>query len=391
MRNLQIESSGEAKDFQLMKNPLKSYFALATIEGVLSLIWLLTIPSDPKTAWFFGYSRFRVLLVGCSLIGITLFVGLFINAWRDATWEEEVFGCIQTLLQRERIRTLLWVISILILILAITGLWLAFKPDWTNRVDPAARSSLRLLGVYLTRLAPLLFWGAALSLQTMIILWLQGYTVRLGYLLFQIFSVVIFPILMLISASLHSYYYRVITREDALIEWLTVAVLLLAAVLAIVQVVSARQTSSLYYWFFMLFAVACVLFAFEEISWGQRVLRLESTKFFVENSDQQEINVHNVINEWFSIRTKHVAAWTLFIYGVILPVLVHNRWVRSITDRLHVLVPPLILVPGFTLAALMTWDRYFTGQDEEVAELFFALLLLLFMAFDLWESRREIP
>ncbi len=375
----------------LMKKPLHLFLALAVIEGILSLVWLLAIPSDQKTAWLMGYSRSRLLLVVGNLVGIASFLVLSIKTWRDAVWTGKTLSRIHSVLQNERIRVFIWEVSIVVLTLAVIGLWIVSKDAWTNRVDPTARSTLILMGVYLTRLSPFIVWIAALSIQTMIMLWLLGYTVRLGYLLLQIFSVAIFPSLMLVFASLHLYYYRDITKEDALIEWLTVAVLLLAAVLAIMQAVKARRGANTYFWFYILFAMACVLFALEEISWGQRIFGLESSQYFMEHSDQKEINIHNVINLRYGVRTKHIAAWALLAYGAILPVLVLNRWVRSLTGRLRIIVPPLVLVPGFALAALMTWDRYFTGQDEEAAEFFFALLLLLFMIFNFWESRVDHP
>ncbi len=100
-------------------------------------------------------------------------------------------------------------------------------------------------------------------------------------------------------------------------------------------------------WFFLIFGVGCFLFALEEISWGQRIFGLESTKFFVENSDQQEINVHNVINEWFSIRTKNVAALALFTYGVVLPLAAINRNVRLVAKKLGVIVPSIDFATRF--------------------------------------------
>jgi len=174
------------------------------------------------------------------------------------------------------------------------------------------------------------------------------------------------------------YYYITLAKEDNFVEWATVFFFLLTGVLSLFRAFRCRNRSK---WFYLIFGVACFLFALEEISWGQRIFGLESTNFFLENSDQQEINVHNVINEWFSIRTKHVAAFVLFIYGAVLPLAALNQRIKLLARKLGVLVPPLILVPGFVLATFMTVDLFFTGQEEEVAELFFSLLLFLAITF----------
>ena len=205
----------------------------------------------------------------------------------------------------------------------------------------------------------------------------------------QIFSVLIYPGLMIFFASLHPNFYRVINREDNIIEWLTVEFLILTAVLAIIHALIARRRANQYVWFFILFAIACIFFAIEEISWGQRIFGLESPEYFLEHSDQLEINVHNVVNEQFSVRTKHIAAFGLFIYGVVLPVSTLIPSVRSLAEKFKIMIPSKILIPGFILSSLMTWDRYFNGQDEEVAEFFFSTLLFLSMVFYFWEARNK--
>jgi hypothetical protein len=43
------------------KNPITYYFRSGAFEGILALILLLLIPTDPKTNWFLGYSKTRLL------------------------------------------------------------------------------------------------------------------------------------------------------------------------------------------------------------------------------------------------------------------------------------------------------------------------------------------
>ena len=169
-----------------------------------------------------------------------------------------------------------------------------------------------------------------------------------------------------------------LAKEDNLVEWATVIFFVLAGIFSLVIFFRSKKRSE---WFYLLFGIGCMLFALEEISWGQRIFGLESTEFFVENSDQQEINIHNVINEWFSVRTKNIAALVLFSYGTVLPLAALNSHVRAFLKKLGILVPPLILIPGFVLASFLTVDLFFTGQDEEVAELFFSMLLFLTILF----------
>jgi hypothetical protein len=246
---------------------------------------------------------------------------------------------------------------------------------------------------YLYRLAPFALWIAMISGQATVQLTLFGYGTKARYYrVLKGLSIVIFPIFSIIFWGFNQidpYYYNRLTKEDNIVEWLTVVFLFLAAVLAIMYAVISKRYAPRYFWFFVLFSISCSVFAIEEISWGQRVFGFESPGYFVEHSDQQEINVHNVVNEQFSIRTKHIAALALFAYGVILPISALIPSVRLLAEKFRIMIPSKILVPGFVLASLMTWDRYFSGQDEEVAEFFFSTLLFLSLVFYFWESRNS--
>ncbi|HEY5743231.1 MAG TPA: hypothetical protein VIS99_11880, partial [Terrimicrobiaceae bacterium] len=114
-------------------------------------------------------------------------------------------------------------------------------------------------------------------------------------------------------------YYISLTLEDNIVEWLTFGLLLGSGLLAVFLAARTFGQARRPAIFFGIFGLCCVLFAFEEISWGQRVLHIKSPSFFLENSSQREINVHNVIQKKFHIKTKHIAGLTLFVYGVCLP------------------------------------------------------------------------
>jgi hypothetical protein len=45
----------------------------------------------------------------------------------------------------------------------------------------------------------------------------------------------------------------------------------------------------------VLMGLVFVFGAGEEISWGQRILNIESSEFFVKHNAQREINIHNLI------------------------------------------------------------------------------------------------
>src|SRR5215207_5054966 len=75
--------------------------------------------------------------------------------------------------------------------------------------------------------------------------------------------------------------------EDGIVEWLTVGGLLAAAFVCFSRFIAFFKTKS---WWFLLvtFSIGLLLFiaAGEEISWGQRILGIQSPEYFLKNNAQ---------------------------------------------------------------------------------------------------------
>jgi hypothetical protein len=88
-------------------------------------------------------------------------------------------------------------------------------------------------------------------------------------------------------------YFRLIfdggSKEDTLLEWATVYVSLAAAALFLLAGLKGPR-------FALILAVGWFVFGMEEMSWGQRVLEIESPEFFKAHNYQQELNFHNFLN-----------------------------------------------------------------------------------------------
>lgn len=119
------------------------------------------------------------------------------------------------------------------------------------------------------------------------------------------------------------------TVEDGLVEWLTVLGLLLASFTCFNRVIKLRRQRS---FFFLLaaFGLGLLLFfgAGEEVSWGQRMLGVQSPEYFKENNSQGETNIHNLIVD--GIRLNRVIFSFLFTivlgsYVIILPILYRTK------------------------------------------------------------------
>ncbi len=109
--------------------------------------------------------------------------------------------------------------------------------------------------------------------------------------------------------------YDRVLDEDGPVEWLTFLCLMTAATLAWRIARRLRGSGDVRRWFFIAFCLGSLLAGFEEISWGQRLFGIEPPDFFMERSDQQEINLHNVLQPTLNLKTKHVAGVVLALYG----------------------------------------------------------------------------
>ena len=371
----------EIKDLNNTIKIFRYLTGLAIIDGIFCLIILLLIPSDSQTAWLFGYSRSRILMLVVCGVGILMFTIMFLGIYFQSKWALTTIRKINTIFTQERVST--FVVIIFLTLLVLSCVYLIFALTNLDYVVPSdAVTSMEQVKAYLFRLSPFVLWSALLCAQILIVLTYFGYSTTYMYLrATQFLSIIIWPVLLLVfwgANRIDPYYYVTLAKEDNLVEWATVFFFVLAGIFSFVIFFRSKKRSD---WFFLLFGIGCMLFALEEISWGQRIFGLESSKFFLENSDQQEINIHNVVNEWFSVRTKNIAALVFFIYGAVFPLAALNHHIRNFVKKWGILIPPLILIPGFVLASFLTVDLFFTGQDEEVAELFFSMLLFLTISF----------
>jgi hypothetical protein len=176
----------------------------------------------------------------------------------------------------------------------------------------------------------------------------------------------------------------VYTEEDGSVEWLTVLGLLLGSAVCISRFVRLRRQR--HWWFLtVVLGLGILLFAAagEEISWGQRILGIKSSEFFVENNAQGETNFHNLIVDGvklnkiiFSIGL--VAA--LAIYLVIFPLLYRSKeGFRRFADRSGIMIAQVYQVIAigilFGLTEIMRHGKRAEILEAGIALLFFLIVL----------------
>jgi hypothetical protein len=98
----------------------------------------------------------------------------------------------------------------------------------------------------------------------------------------------------------------------------------------------------------VLLGIGCLFVAMEEISWGQRILLMESPELFREFNLQTETNLHNLVWAQAPLYTLTQLIWGYLAFAWIL---VPGRLAARLGDRIHLLVPSWYLT--FYFASLL--------------------------------------
>ena len=168
----------------------------------------------------------------------------------------------------------------------------------------------------------------------------------------------------------------------------TAIFLLLASVVALFTAISIKRRRGYFHWFFVTVGALFLLGFLEEINYGQRILNFNIPDFFLKNSEHPNLNLHNLFRSFANknfdkfrihyFKTRTIVQLAAIVYGVYLPILAFTGIGRRFFNKTKLVVPPLELLPGFVLAAVLLSDVP-TGREEEYGELLLSLCFLLQM------------
>jgi hypothetical protein len=175
-------------------------------------------------------------------------------------------------------------------------------------------------------------------------------------------------------------------REDGLVEWLTFAVLLIMSALSFVmshdfgRSKPARGAKRV--WLFL--GVLFLFGAMEEISWGQRVLGIESPEWFTRHNNQGETNLHNLIIYGASVNKLifgKILGILIGMYLLAVPLLYRiNEGFRNVINRWGIpVVQNYQIILGVIVIILVQIHLRLAGKAAELRELCIAYLFLLIL------------
>jgi hypothetical protein len=173
--------------------------------------------------------------------------------------------------------------------------------------------------------------------------------------------------------------------EDHLIENLQCIIAFITSVLWMLSVYKIYKhteiTNIVFFAFPILFALAFIFLAGEELSWGQRIFNIATPEYFVDNNAQMEINVHNIPIISFGSYVLYPAVVfyiITIIWGVLLP-LVRNVVILKQVIFIAFPIPRLWTIPYFVTPGLFRLFYYqnFANHAREGMELLFIIAFFL--------------
>jgi hypothetical protein len=181
-------------------------------------------------------------------------------------------------------------------------------------------------------------------------------------------------------------------REDGAVESAQALLYLAAGVLFLIAAWRQRWAGLICLGFGVLFILA----GGEEISWGQRILGVQTPAAFEANNVQREMNFHNIKGIHGMVRALGllIVLTTCFVIPLADRLIPGVRWLLG---RLHVPVFPLWCAPVVVVSIAMMFvarDMRSRGADgdfqiDEMAELLMAISFFVFATVTLWRTPRR--
>jgi hypothetical protein len=169
-----------------------------------------------------------------------------------------------------------------------------------------------------------------------------------------------------------------ITREDSVTETVSAIAYLLSAGIFIVAWIRGGFQNVFLLGYGLLFFVV----GGEEISWGQRIIGLQTPAILLEVNVQNETNLHNIEGIYQHVRM--IALLVVLTISILMPLT--RQWLqsfRTLYDRFAIPVVPIWTIPLTIIAVLfMAVPRLFWRETifalDEIGELYLSVVFLFF-------------
>ena len=188
-------------------------------------------------------------------------------------------------------------------------------------------------------------------------------------------------------------FYAYLVQEDGFFFYLTSIFLFLSSFYLFYFFISNIKLKSIWWKMGIIIMIIGLFFgAGEEISWGQRIFHIESSKFFNENNSQKETNLHNMIVDGVKLNKlifSNLLSIIFSIYFLILPILWRkNNFIKKTINQFGIPIANNYQVIIFMISSLIIILSISNERKWEIWEYTFALTMFLIVLNPL--NKKEI-
>ena len=188
-------------------------------------------------------------------------------------------------------------------------------------------------------------------------------------------------------------FYAYLVQEDGFFENLTSIFLFLSSFYLFYFFISNIKLKSIWWKMGIIIMIIGLFFgAGEEISWGQRIFHIESSKFFNENNSQKETNLHNMIVDGVKLNKlifSNLLSIIFSIYFLILPILWRkNNFIKKTINQFGIPIANNYQVIIFMISSLIIILSISNERKWEIWEYTFVLTMFLIVLNPL--NKKEI-
>lgn len=237
-----------------------------------------------------------------------------------------------------------------------------------------------------------------LSLTTLLVSLLiqsKSFYIKYWKLLLFLFPLLIVTLFVFIYLRSNQFY-RWMIAEDSLIEWVQFVILLMTSFLSLKVSLSWKNKNRLIAIAFITFSILLFFVAGEEISWGQRLLMIETPEQLAERNLQEEITVHNIDTLFGLVYRGYMMIGILGSTLWIVKKIVYDYLNKSFKLLFDTFVPNWYLLFYFLIAFIYNFNRIYISKSvgesliEEPMELILMIGILVFFFEKYFLSRKVV-
>jgi len=197
-------------------------------------------------------------------------------------------------------------------------------------------------------------------------------------------SPIYFGLVALFIYTRNNAFFRILVKDDHLVEYLQFFLLLACAYLSFRQAKHWKDKENVLKVLFTISGLACLFVAGEEISWGQRLIGLETPEMIAEKNIQNELTLHNIGFVFALVYRGYMAIGLVGSTGWIFFKLIKNKLSKRLKKILANIIPDWYLSLFFSQAFFFNLDRFYislrTGETlwEEPMELLLIIGITIF-------------